>query len=59
LLSYSFSGGKITWQFLLAKGKSKDTEIRTALNEKLSLILERIQVLLSNFFRNIHPQLES
>jgi hypothetical protein len=56
LLSYSFSGGKITWPFLLKKVKSRDTGIRANLFEKINFIFERIQIFLSNLFWNIHPQ---
>ena len=50
LLSYCFSGGKITWPFLVIKGKSREIGIQTDLSEKLNLIFERIQIFLSNFF---------
>ena len=50
LLSYCFSGGKITWPFLVIKGKSRVMWIQTDFSEKLNLIFERIQIFLSNFF---------
>lgn len=56
LLSYSFSGGKITWPFLLKKVKSRDTGIQADLFEKFNLIFERIQIFLSNIFGKIQPR---
>jgi hypothetical protein len=52
LLSYCFSGGNITWQFLVIKVKPKNTGIRPILFENFNLLLERIRIFLSNFFRN-------
>jgi len=54
ILSYCFSGGKIGWPFVIIKGKSKDTSLRTILLEKLNNILERIHMLLPNFLRIIN-----
>jgi hypothetical protein len=54
ILSYCFSGGKISWPFVIIKGKSKDTSLRTILLEKLNNILERIHMLLPNFSRIIN-----
>ena len=53
-LSYVFSGGEINWPFFIIKGKTKNTNLRTILIEKLNSILERIHMLLPNFFRIIN-----
>ncbi len=53
-LSYVFSGGEINWLFFIIKGKSKNTNLRTILIEKLNNILEKIHMLLPNFSRIIN-----
>jgi len=48
ILSYVFSGGEITWPFLILKVRSRDTNLRTIFAERLNLFLQRFQFLFPN-----------
>jgi hypothetical protein len=53
ILSYSFSGGKIDWPFLLIKGKTNDIKTWIPNLEKLNNVFDLIHIFSLNFFRKI------
>jgi len=54
ILSYSFSGGEISWSFIIPKVKSKDISFITILMERLNSMIERFHAFSTYFFRDIN-----
>jgi len=54
ILSYSFSGGEISWPFIIPKVKSRDISFITILMERLNSMLERFHAFFPYFFININ-----
>jgi len=54
LLSYVFSGGEISWPFIIIKAKSKDTGLSSVFAERFNNILLQIHSYFPIFFKNIN-----
>lgn len=54
LLSYVFSDGEITWQFFVAKSRSRFTELQTIFLERFSFLFERIYSLYPLLFQRVN-----
>ena len=54
ILSYSFSGGEISWQFIIPKVKSRDVSFITILMERFNGMMEEFHAFFPYFFRDIN-----
>jgi len=54
LLSYVFSGGEISWPFIIIKAKSKDMSLSTVFAERFNNILLQVHSFFPIFFKNIN-----
>jgi hypothetical protein len=54
ILSYSFSGGEISWPFIIPKAKNKVLPFITILIERLNSMIERFHAFSPYFLRNIN-----
>ena len=54
ILSYSFSGGEISWPFIIPKVKSRDVSFITILMERFNGMMEEFHAFFPYFFRDIN-----